>query len=749
VASVSEDDLLAALRAMANGAAAGPNGMTIELLLILAQDAECLKALCLIVRDIINYDIPQHIRERLTRCRLIALGKPDGGVRPIAIGDALLKVAGKILFMRHKVDINKYFGDVQFGCMSSGGCETVAHNVRADVEQGRCVLTIDQKNAFNSPSRKALSEALHAVSQFRNFWPLFDLEYGTPSELLYFADKQHHSTIMSQTGTRQGSSLGGFYFCLVMHPILRAVQAEFPNIRIYAYIDDVTLTGHDPKELARAFHFMRKLCIKVDLRFNGKKCEWFGGLGNVPLPAELLMFFPVCPVLKDGSLDAKAELESVTEVKGCIKVLGAFIGLAGPVQEKLMAKLEKHRVFFDRLRASRVDAKTFSMLVGCGLPSHLYHSRTHSPGDTDELTKHFDAMTRQILMQWLDMCDDDVDAWDIIGLPVRVGGCGAEQSAPVRDGAYIASNYKGLRSLQHHAARLPPGASIKQSTATAIIHSKKRHELTGRNERCARRLELNSMQWSGKFLRAVTCKMTSEAFAMAVRLRCGAKSALLPPVMSCTCPSCNGREWEQRAWVDHVHGLAALPGANATTRHDGVTKHVIHDTVQPHITAVWEPEALQQYRCKVCSARDVPSSEAISHATTCGIDVASLKRNRSGPDNEIWWQNVDQQFYDFTVINALCPSNLRASLDTLVNAVTREKISKYVTTKKVPAGRFTVAACFSLGGVTDDTRKLLRACALAAGRKQHDIAEQFSVQLQTGNARIIAQALKGALRGPA
>ena len=124
--------------------------------------------------------------------------------------------------------------------------------------------------------------------------------------------------------------------------------------------------------------------------------------------------------------------------------------------------------------------------------------------------------------------------------------------------------------------------------------------------------------------------MTSEAFATAVRLRCGAKSAVLPPVVSCICPSCNGREWEQRDWVDHVHGLAALPGANATTRHDGATKPVIHDTLHPHVTAEWEPKALQQFRCKVCGARNVTSRDAVGHATACGVDVIALKEEPFG-----------------------------------------------------------------------------------------------------------------------
>ena len=57
-----------------------------------------------------------------------------------------------------------------------------------------------------------------------------------------------------------------------MQPILRAMQDRFPDIRIYAYIDDVTLTG-SATDLVAAFDFMRRECIKVDLIFNEKKCE--------------------------------------------------------------------------------------------------------------------------------------------------------------------------------------------------------------------------------------------------------------------------------------------------------------------------------------------------------------------------------------------------------------------------------------------------------------------------------------------
>ena len=61
---------------------------------------------------------------------------------------------------------------------------------------------------------------------------------------------------------------------------------------------------------------------------------------------------------------------------------------------------------------------------------------------------------------------------------------------------------------------------------------------------------------------------------------------------------------------------------------------------------------------------------------------------------------------------------------------------------------FTVAACFTLGGVTNETRLLLSKSAKAAKVEVNDIAEQFSVQVQSGNARIVAEALKAALLAP-
>ena len=82
------------------GAAPGPNGTSDELLAILCNDSICAAAICKMCTLIIRNEMPQEIRTRITRSKLVGLSKPDGGIRPIAIGDSLLKLAAIVLATR-------------------------------------------------------------------------------------------------------------------------------------------------------------------------------------------------------------------------------------------------------------------------------------------------------------------------------------------------------------------------------------------------------------------------------------------------------------------------------------------------------------------------------------------------------------------------------------------------------------------------------------------------------------------------
>ena len=62
------------------------------------------------------------------------------------------------------------FGELQRGCNTKGGAETIVHEVRSFTraftkDAGRCVWTIDFKNAFNTPERASM---LAAIARFRS-----------------------------------------------------------------------------------------------------------------------------------------------------------------------------------------------------------------------------------------------------------------------------------------------------------------------------------------------------------------------------------------------------------------------------------------------------------------------------------------------------------------------------------------------------------------------------------------------------
>lgn len=169
------------------------------------------------------------------------------------MGESLLKLASVVAFQKRLPDVLAYFKDTQFGVGDKGGAEKVVHRVREDYLNGRCILTIDKRNAFNYPSRVDIQKSLLEKDDFSILFGLFDLEYSVGSRLFYYHNGKLFGTVDSKAGVRQGSVLSPFYFCLVLHPILKRLEKAFPDLNVYAYMDDVTFTHHDPAVLEEVF----------------------------------------------------------------------------------------------------------------------------------------------------------------------------------------------------------------------------------------------------------------------------------------------------------------------------------------------------------------------------------------------------------------------------------------------------------------------------------------------------------------
>ena len=148
---------------------------------------------------------------------------------------------------------------------------------------------MDVKNAFNSPSRNDLAQAVYGLATLKPFQRFFHAEYSTESELLYYGNNGRLTGVIPSTaGVRQGSTLSTIYFCAFLQPVLETLAAEFPDVDISAYVDDMNLASEDPDQLTHAFLRLKELFEEKSLVIASKKCTWFGGTRNLQMPARLM-----------------------------------------------------------------------------------------------------------------------------------------------------------------------------------------------------------------------------------------------------------------------------------------------------------------------------------------------------------------------------------------------------------------------------------------------------------------------------
>ena len=418
-ACITPSELREAGRRLAKGASPGPTGTTDSILRILLDDEVCCLSLTHMFTDLINGVLPEEVMKRLKRARLVAIPKTAQGIRPIAVGEVWLKIAEIVLLQRHEKTLPPLFSPHQFGVMIKSGCEKVVQELDERYAEGCAILSIDLKNAFNSPSRDEIARAVFGFHSLRPFLRLFNAEYGSPSELLYYGkDGRLCNTVMSAAGVRQGSPLSTILFCAFLQPILETIASEFPTLRIYAFVDDINFASTDAEMVSNAFLRLKELLTSKRVETSSSKCIWFGGINHIPLPHQLMQ-------------------EGVNWEPGATKVLGAFVGDSHLVSEKLVQMLQKHRTAFRRLQQMGANNVSVLLLSKCINVRHRYHIRVHHPENTSELTRQFDGEVSNTLSSWFGGLTEKQISWT--RLPLKKGGLGITPSEPIREAAYTKS----------------------------------------------------------------------------------------------------------------------------------------------------------------------------------------------------------------------------------------------------------------------------------------------------------------------
>jgi hypothetical protein len=312
--TVTTAEVWQAIKSAAKGSSPGIDGLRFDHLYDIGQGGThaYLKPLTAFTNLALQGVLPQWYYTFVASADLIALAKSDGGIRPIAMGSIWRKLFSKAALVHLKEDIQRYFALYQYGVGSRSGCEVVNHRARMLLKANptHVLFKTDFSNAFNSLYRKQI---LCAVKQhFPGLFPLVSAVYAPKASLWTKIDESgRRAAVSSEEGVQQGDALGPFLFCLVLQPLLVALNERLNGAgkslgEALGEMDDLTMVL-DPDVVGDTADFISNESAKLGLKLNFSKCELMSMDGKDALSG----------IICDSN---------IKHVDGCVKNLGIPIG---------------------------------------------------------------------------------------------------------------------------------------------------------------------------------------------------------------------------------------------------------------------------------------------------------------------------------------------------------------------------------------------------------------------------------------
>ena len=282
-----------------------------------------LKALTEFINFTLEGKIAPLARHVFFGASLTALTKTDGGVRPIAVGCTLRRLAAKCASNNVKQAMAALLAPHQLGYGTPLGAEAAVHASRIylqNMQEHHLLLKLDFKNAFNCLRRDKM---LAAVSEKApELFPFIHSAYGTPSSL-FIGD----TIIQSAEGIQQGDPLGPLLFCLTTMEIMEQLRSEL----IIFYLDDGTLGG-SVEDITQDLQIVEREAGKLGLQLNHAKSE----------------------IISHDHRAVSSMLEAVPDLypvrPELATLLGSPIGGEVGVNRSISERTEALRVMGDRLR---------------------------------------------------------------------------------------------------------------------------------------------------------------------------------------------------------------------------------------------------------------------------------------------------------------------------------------------------------------------------------------------------------------
>ena len=379
----------------------------------------------------------------------MALTKPNGGLRPIAVGELLRRPAGKCLMNLVREDAGSYFWPAQVGVAVKKGCEKAVHTVRAWVERHagssqKVLVKLDFANAFNSVQRDAVLQQVVDHFPALSRWATWC--YRQPTRL-QFGDR----VLSSSSGVQQGDPLGPLLFAAALQPLARELRSRPLDLAIH-FLDDGVLAG-DLAAVSAALTEVQLRAAEIGLVLNLSKCEVvvFGAVDETTLRAHFPNAFLQNP---DGSGKVLRNFE----------FLGAAIGDAAYIQAHTAARTAKAGELLDMLADLEDPQVGLRLLRACGLFSDDHSMRCNPAMAQVAALTSFDDMVRRCF-SGLTGIHATAAQWGQAARGFAQAGLGLRSCATHAPAAYLAS----LGSCLAGCAELDPAFTAAAAQASRAV----------------------------------------------------------------------------------------------------------------------------------------------------------------------------------------------------------------------------------------------------------------------------------------
>ena len=370
-----------------------------------------LNALTSLVNLILEGRTPPLIHCILFGAKLSALTKEKGGVRPIAVGGTIRRLASKCACQHALTSIPNILAPHQLGFGVPGGIEAAVHATRiylSSLPNDKAILKVDFENAFNSVRREKVFDA---VKKFiPNLFPYVHSAYATES-ILWWDETQ----IISSEGIQQGDPIGPLLFCLIIQGLVSDLKSE---CKVF-YLDDGTLGG-SLQVLSKDLKYIEEEGWKLGLHLNVSKSEVIASDQSVV--GNLLSEFPGLRFTHPS----KATL------------LGSPLGMdaMAPI---LQSQIESLQLIGDRMHHLHAHDSLTLLHHSFSIPKLLHVLRT-SPAFKSPLLGTWDHMLRSIVSKITNInFQPNAPSWLQATLPVYAGGLGIRRASHLASTTFLGS----------------------------------------------------------------------------------------------------------------------------------------------------------------------------------------------------------------------------------------------------------------------------------------------------------------------